>query len=301
VAVGMKILKIEARNSGSGCLPAKTSCSPFSLFQSLSARQAKWHQSKEQWFSLITLLAGLLVFIAPAHGSEPSVLTKPSSQTKLVLSAEDLKFGAEQLERLLHDRPELNKMIIKGDSIWNWAVGQFAGVATGERIFWDESDLYSKSFECFGDNLYATPGKPGRIRLRKTDSDGKPMAADKLAYGLIYECSNIGSGPDYKRVDQSALRGELTKEQYIEDELRIEFRAYSKTKDVYQKILLPLTKIRLYPLDPSIWDFSGPKTCDSWVAQLLDQPGYPRDYYGDYYQYTLQPKSNFRRARDLTY
>lgn len=218
--------------------------------------------------------------------------TKPPSTAALkapqTLSPQDLQFGEQQVKKMIADRPQLAKILLKNEPIWPWAVRQFAGEAANERIYWS-SGAVGGGFEFDAEQSPPDGGKPGFIRLRKTDEHGKPLAANRLLAAFVFECFNIRGGPAFDSLYEEALTGKLTKDQYIDKGTRIEFAATRKAADFYRTIYLPLAKKRNYDLDPQYWEAETPTTYPAWRAQYTNRAGYPWSFWGKYYDESIVP------------
>ena len=252
------------------------------------------------------ILALLCLASAPAAGANPSNAnptnsaptsvkssTKPPStaspKAAQTLSPQDIQFGEQQVKKMLVDRPQMAKILLKNEPIWPWAVRQLAGEAANQRIYWNSSALSDKGFEYDSDHSAPEPGEPGYIRLRKTDKYGKPMAAHRLLAALVFECYNINSSPAFDRVYQAVLKGKLSKDQYIEQNAQIEFEATRRTANFYRTVFEPLAKNRQYEIDPLYWEAESPTTYTAWRAQYTDRAGYPWSFWGKNYDESIVP------------
>jgi hypothetical protein len=205
------------------------------------------------------------------------------------LSPQDLQFGEQQVQKLLIDRPQLAKILLKSEPIWPWVVRQFAGEAAGQRIYWNSSALSDKDFDYDSDHSAPEANEPGYIRLRKIDKYGQPMAAERLLAALVFECYNINSSPAFERVYQTALSGKLTQEQFIEQNAQIEFEAGRKTATFYRTVFEPLARNRHYDTAPLYWEAESPTNYAAWRAQYTDRKGYPWSFWGKCYDESIRP------------
>lgn len=254
-------------------------------------------------YAILTLLFLASVSIAEANpdcvNSTKRVPTSIRAGTKAesvgatkaaqTLSPQDLLFGEQQVKKMIVDRPQLAKILLKNEPIWPWAVRQFAGEAAGQRIYWNSSALNDKDFDYDADHSAPEPGEPGYIRLRKTDKYGQPMAAERLLAALVFECYDIKSSPAFNRVYQAALQGKLSEDQFIEQNAHIQFEAGRKTATFYRTVFEPLARTRHYDTAPLHWEAESPTTYAAWRAQYTDRTGYPWSYWGKYYDESIVP------------
>lgn len=238
----------------------------------------------------------LVLCLAVNLSCETAILADNSK--KIIFSPN--RFGEEQIRLMLADRPEMKKMIKDQDPIWKWAVKQFEGESGHNRIYWNNQDLYDKGFEYDSEHHYDTYKKTGFIRLRKLDRFGKPTSTEKLIYFLVFELNNIQSSPKFKAVIQSALKGDMTEDQWIEKNTRIEYEAYRKTIDFYKTVFFPLAKTRHFHLHPFHWGADGPTTYAGWIARYDDRSEYPWSYWGKYYRTVIEPSVKYLKKERET-
>lgn len=247
----------------------------------------------------LTLLVILCLASTAAAGANPSGKTEPAvsgwqnsttaPKASKTLSAQDLQFGEQQLQKMRQDRPQLAKILFKNGPIWPWAVRQFAGEAANQRIYWNSNELSDKGFEYDSDHSYPTTARLGCIRLRKKDEHGKELAPDRLLAAFVFECHNISNGPAFDRVYETSLTGKLSKNQFIEQNTKIEFEATRKTADFYRRVYLPLAQKEHYATNPLYWEAESPTTYAAWIGQYKDPQKYPWSYWGKYYDESIVP------------
>lgn len=246
----------------------------------------------------LTLVVILCLASTAAAGANPSSKTEPAISGRQnsttaprasTLSAQDLQFGEQQLQTMLHDRPQMVNIIMQNEPIWPWAVRQFAGEAANQRIYWNSNELSDKGFEYDSDHSYPTKARLGCIRLRKTDEHGKALAPDRLLSAFVFECNNIRNGPAFHSVYETSLKGKISREQFIEQNTQIEFAATKRTADFYETVYLPLAQRRHYTVTPAYWEADSPKNYTDWIARYKDPAKYPWSYWGKYYDESIVP------------
>jgi hypothetical protein len=217
--------------------------------------------------------------VAGAHSANSE------TSSSVPLSTADLQHGESQLEQMLQDRPEMRKMVTKGDAIWLWVVRQLAGEACHQRIVVE--DFKEPPFECA--SQFHNDGNSAVIRLRKTDRTGQSIPAEILWHAFIFECFNIKHGPDSDTISNQANNGKLSRKQYIEGITRYEFEAFRDTVNFYETVYLPFAIDHNYVTDPELWGMRAPSTYEAWIAQYTDPAYYPYDSYGAFYDSQIVP------------
>ncbi|CAN5375957.1 hypothetical protein BH11CYA1_BH11CYA1_38400 [soil metagenome] len=213
----------------------------------------------------------------------------PAHQTLQAISSTDLEFGEQQLQKMLKDRRHLSEILQKKEPIWPWAVRQFAKEAGSERIFWNSTELTEKGYEYDSDHRSPSPGKPGYIRLRKTDQTGKLMAANRLLAAFVFESFNMRNSKAFEKLETEALHGKYSKNQYMDAGAKIDFAATRKTAEFYKTVYLPLANKRHYDTDTLYWEAETPATFAAWRAQYTDPKGYPWSFWGKDYDERIAP------------
>ncbi len=235
---------------------------------------------------LIALFASWLV----CHtGNTGDAKDHPVVLTGQKISAADIAFGEQQLRQLITDRQEIKKIVEPQSVLWKWTVRQFAGEGLHQRIYWNAENMSDKTFEFYAEHNSPTPEAAGYIRLRKNHKDGKPVSADRLASGMVYELFNIQNSTAFDNYFESALAGKLTEEQWIESNTKLEFLAERKSAEFYRRIYLPMAKAKHFSTDPSYWGADRPDTYPAWRAQYTDKSEYPWSFWGTWYRNEIVP------------
>lgn len=237
---------------------------------------------------LVSTVVAFALCCTSANSKSETKRKNPLMETSSV-STQDLRFGEQQLQKMLIDRPELNKVIFKQDPVWRWAIRQFAGEGAKARIYWNSGDLSCKSFEYDAEHNYPLPTQQGCIRLRKTSQFGTPVLGEKLLSGFVFECYNIRNGPAFEKTNKAALTGAITKEQFIEQNTKIEYEAVSKTAKFYKEVYLPLATKRQSKTDAYLWGTYEPTKYADWRARFKDRTRYPWSYMEKYYDSLIKP------------
>ena len=85
------------------------------------------------------------------------------------LTAEAIRFGEEQVQKMLRDRPAMVQYGGKSDVVCRWAACKFAGEDVGMTIHWDSSDPTVLD----ADSGMTTSESFAHIRLREKYDDGE--------------------------------------------------------------------------------------------------------------------------------
>jgi hypothetical protein len=214
----------------------------------------------------------------------------PLSELKTNLSAEELAFGEEQMAKMLKDRPELGRYVSKADPIWQFGSRAFAGAAIGEPILW-KSGTPGEGYR--SESLGPFQGQQGYIRIRKTrafgDGRGQLLSCEELWSCAVFEIENIRNHRAFDVLYRMALKGELTREEWIRENSRLEYGALRRTADDFKQLWLPMARNRSISITMSFWGADTPTTYEIWISQYRDPNSYPWDVFGRYYDRQIVP------------
>ena len=206
------------------------------------------------------------------------------------VSEQDLKFGETQMTQFFADRPVLSELISKHDAIWDWAVRQFAGESSTDRISWNPAEMPDKSREYTADHRYPIPGgRAGWIRVRKFDQFDRLLSAENVLSSFVFECYNLRNGPKFYALHKSAMAGELTKEKYIDANVRLEYEAVLRLKNFYRNYFVPFAAGQQLTTHRYEWKENEPDTYEEWIALYKNPKGYPWNSWGRYYDKIVTP------------
>ena len=153
------------------------------------------------------------------------------SDLKTNLSAEDLAFGELQVERMVRDRPEMARYAGKTDPVWGFCERAFAGEAIGERIYWESSLPVGGEYQ--SDHQEPYKGRPAYIRIRKDYAsgylEGSPLPCEELWSCAVFEIENLRNHGAFTMLFELALKGKLSREQWIGEHTRLEYAALRRT------------------------------------------------------------------------
>lgn len=230
------------------------------------------------------VLLGSNSFGSPANLPELSDLSTN-------LSSEDLKFGEEQMARMAKDRPEFARDVSKEDAIWEFCARAFAGATIGERVVWDNSPPQDKGY--LSENLGPFKGRPGFIRIRQnypsSENGGRPLNCEELWSCAVFELENMRGHKAFMALYYRALHGELSREDWIRENTRLEYGALRRTAEDYRRLWKPLTATRSVPNTRGLWGRNIPPTYEGWISLYRDPNSYPWDAFGDYYDRQIVP------------
>lgn len=218
---------------------------------------------------------------------------------------DDRRHGEEQIKAMLHDRPQMAKVVSPGDSIWTWTVRQFAGQGVGSRVFWSDdtdgmafaSDSHLDYRRAYSDNMlyfhrpYEEP--KGRIRLRKFSTDcsydEQLRHADLLWDYAVFELNNIRNSAQFHKVYEDACTGKISRSEFIRRNASFEFDAVNRTAHFYRTMWLPHLRQMHVQLRQPWREINQPGTVTAWLDQFPKGSAYPHRFYGEYYDHTIIP------------
>jgi hypothetical protein len=206
------------------------------------------------------------------------------------LSAEDIGHGEDQLERVIRDRPSMEKYVSKGKPIWDWVTRQFAGEYVGVRIYWRDS-INPSNGQAIQWNLGSCcippeHGQPGVITVAVTEK-GKILDGEQLWSHLIFELYNIRNAAAFKELEKEAAQSRVTKEQFIDQVARLEYKTLINRNLFYEKYWVRNTMEMGIEPHPSNWGIPVAPTFEQWIHLFTDHAGYPWGPYGVLYDYLV--------------
>jgi hypothetical protein len=207
------------------------------------------------------------------------------------LSAEELAFGTEQVDRMVTDRSEMARFVFKTDAVWQFCVHGFGGAVIGETILWDSTLPEDGGYE--SENLGPLEGRKGFIRIRKihdfAETRGQPLSCEELWSCAVFELENLRNHPAFAALYKLALTGQLTREDWVRENSKLEYAALRRTAQDFRALWRPLARTRNLSETPELWGFDCPSTYEAWIIQYTDPNGYPWDNFARYYDQQIVP------------
>ncbi len=187
-----------------------------------------------------------------APGTLNSYDTLPSEldQKAYPITADDIKFGEQQLEAMLRDRPQMSRFIRKGDSVWVWVSRQFAGEHTGCRYYWyggRDLALFRHTIACNNGGRHFIAVAPRRT---KDTADAEP---NRMWAGFIFECFNIRNNDRFTRLYADIFDRKVSREDYINVCAILEYNALKESSNFYKTTWAPHLKALGITADSSFW------------------------------------------------
>lgn len=218
----------------------------------------------------------------------------------VALSAESLRHGHEQVERMLRDRPPMAEFADEAAFLREWAVRKFAGEDVGEPVFWDPTPPTDSDAE----HIAPTPGKPGRIMIdlnyRHGPNRGKPRTFEELWSRAVFELHNIGLAPHFLRLHREAREGKITKRQFVFGMWKHEEQTMQLSRAFYLNLFLPFAARKKLTTDPDLWFALHWQAVSDEMLDRIDRAHYPWRPYARQYDWqrfwTFYQQGELRRA-----
>jgi hypothetical protein len=192
---------------------------------------------------------------------------------------------------MLKDRPEMARLVHKGDLIYAYASRQFGGASCGYRIDWDSSPPAGRApSEHFYDS------RSSRIRIQVSTYDGHKLEAHELWACAFFELACCNSKAERFKQLILAREGELTRDEFVWSLARIDFQEMSKVKDFYHQFWAPYWTTRGEQANPDFWFSDTPNDFETW-KDSHDRFGYPYETYGPQFD-RLRQLARQDEARD---
>jgi len=192
------------------------------------------------------------------------------------LTLDDKKHGADQVATMLENRPVMNA---NWDSVrWliEWTERQFAGESLAFRIDWNASDPQVSVAAHYGPR----DGKNAQIMMRKAHLNGMPIQFEEQWRGVVFECFNLRNTKKFADLQSSAVKGEITKRQYVTRCVSLENQAKRLVRKFYVKRFLPWAIETGTKSTPGKWFCGDSTTALTIVQRSTDSSKYPWNSFG---------------------
>jgi tetratricopeptide (TPR) repeat protein len=210
--------------------------------------------------------------------ADPAAQYEP--QRKVDISLANLEHGRRQVEKMLHDRPAMAQLGEKAAPLCEWAARKFAGEDLHERVFWDPTEPRGPTA---AEHQTPLPGKPGRIRLRAKyvtgATAGQPRSFEELWQNAVFELHNIAGAETFLRIWDDAIKGRLSRSEYVTKVIECESRAADSTRAFYIRVFLPLARQWRLPTHPTNWYLTY---SESGKVPILSLTSKTSDYWQHY-------------------
>ena len=205
------------------------------------------------------------------------------ASTDAKLAEDRLKHGRRQVERMLHDRPAMNKYGAEADFLRRWAERKLAGEDFGDPIDWDPSPPLHSDAE----HLAPDDDSNAAILIEEKYTDGpdrgKPRSFEELWAGAVYELHNVDYARKFVRLHELAEAGKLTKDEFVGGILKYELLAAQRTRAFYVQQYLPWAAKKKLPTDPTLWFCEWWDSPEKVLESFTDKTEYPwRPYAREY-------------------
>lgn len=232
----------------------------------------------------LPLLAGLTGFVLTARAATP------------------LDHGDQQVETMLKDRPAMAqcltidgtiKKITSDDAIWVAAAQAYDQKIVGSTIDWDPSPLKLKP-PIGAEHSDPWQGRPALIRLRiDLPKDGREMPAsfEQLWSHCVFELFNVANDEQFLAIYQRALHGEISRQEWLDLNTRLEFTALVKLRNYFTETWKPWCDKNHVAYDPAIWlrGFSPNATYEEWFAAYIHSSSPYLPLWESYYDGQIVP------------
>lgn len=208
------------------------------------------------------------------------------------LPADAVAHGREQVKQMLADRSAMQTCpngahVTEADIVWRWAARKFAGEDSGFRIFWQSTPPKVADATAESD-FPMRDGATAFIRIHeaywKHLFKKVKLPFEELWFSAVFELFNQTTTPHYRQLYEKALNQEISKDQWITANTRLEYRALQRSRDFYKLIWEPWAKRKGFQPSTAIWwvRYLQP-SYKGWISQYADRSKYPWDFWGSYY------------------
>ena len=217
------------------------------------------------------------------------------SQSKANIEDSPLDWGSTQVNLLLHDRPQLQSIVTKGNKIWDWLTSAFGSTNEGIKIHWDASPLsdfgpYDAESHWLYDsnNVYV---RAGRFH-RNGSTIGSERLPEEILFSIVFELNNVKYRDENLKLRSLASEGRISREDYVRGIAKCEYLASQETGIFYRNIWTPFCVETDFNLNPHIWITARDVSFDQWLSQYPSNFFYPWKFYGKQYDIIREQRIN---------
>jgi hypothetical protein len=217
------------------------------------------------------------------------------------LSNVDMQYGNLQVSKMLSDRPRMSEVksdngkirkLTEKDEIWAWAAQAFGQKINGEPVEWDNSDL-DKPPQYQSDHTIPNAGQKGLIRVRETFKDwlGQTRQAtfDELWSACVFELLNIQNAEGFMDNYHKAVAGQLTKEEWVYLNTKLEYDALVKLKEFYKTVWIPWSEKNGHRDQEYAWERNTPDSYEEWINVYKQSKSNTYQFWQDYFDEKMVP------------
>lgn len=204
----------------------------------------------------------------------------------------DEEHGKEQITWLLHDRPQLQPIVLPGSPVWNYLQDGFTYSINGEHIFWDPTS--TSAVDESGALTQFMRSHMIFIRADRTykegEAAGRDISGEAMLRHVVFELNNAKRRDEFNAVAAKAERGELTRRQFILAVAAVEFGTSQATRLFWNNVWRPYCRREHLQSNDELWANVDYGNFDDWMRQFPEGSWYPWQIYGlDYDRLMKRP------------
>lgn len=230
--------------------------------------------------AFLLFIVAAFAFQAGCQGNTTTAVRLPPTK----LSSTDLRFGEEQVGRMMRDRSKMRIYVGQGDIIYTWMARQYGGEKVGQHIYWSKEKPDCGS--CVSSYSVTTDTNIHVIHVAEEHQIGtgeiEEMPSELSWRCAVYEMYNITHAKLLRSYLISAIQGKLSKKDWIESCLRLEFDAMQQSKKFYTEIWRPCARSKGLETDASYWFMDEIDDYDVWRKEP-ESTDFFLNYYSRYY------------------
>ncbi len=198
--------------------------------------------------------------------------------------------GEKQLLLVLHDRPQLQPLVVPGSPVWAWLAAAFADKPDGVHVRW--TNLPTSTFNLSPAESSSSPDDQNNLNIVVDDTykdgpqQGQPRKGEEVLSTLVFELLNVQSYKEKKVLREKIRTRTIARNDFILAAAELEFRANLGTRKFYETILVPYAQQHSITLHPELWFEKLPTDFAACIALYPPTFWYPWKYFGDMYDAT---------------
>ena len=140
------------------------------------------------------------------------------------------RFGYRQIDQLIDDRPEMNKIFDRNHPFVEWLSLELGGTNAETRVYWNSEEPVT-GFSAEHSPRYAA--YPAHIRI----TAGNALSGLDKWIVLAFELHNLRNTREFADLQRRAATGRLPKEQFVKECVELEIDAVIETERLLREKL----------------------------------------------------------------
>lgn len=181
------------------------------------------------------------------------------------------------------------KQLTPQDLNWEWAARAYGKSINGSAIGWDNHDV-ANPLQYPGEHVIPCKATKGCIRISETVLDGQKIRKatfEELWSCCIFELINITNAENFLQIYSSAMKGNVTRKEWVRLNTELEYSALVKLKVFFDKVWAPWSQKNNHRYEALCWTRNTPGSYAEWIGVYQNSTMY--QWWEDYYDNSIVP------------